>query len=138
MSDMNDFNASIIAEFRANEGKVGGQFEGAPMVLLTTKGAKSGLPRTAPLVSYREGDRLFIFASKAGAPTNPDWFHNIAADPTVTVEVGAETYEATAKVLEGAERDRVYGEQASLMPGFAEYQANTTRVIPVVELVRNA
>ena len=137
MTDMNDFNASIIAEFRANDGKVGGPFEGSPMLLLTTTGAKSGLPRTAPLVSYREGDRLFIFASKAGAPTNPDWFHNISANPTVTVEFGPDTFEATATVVEGSERDRIYSAQATLMPGFAEYQENTTRVIPVVELVRS-
>ena len=107
------------------------------MLLLTTTGAKSGLPRTAPLVSYREGDRLFIFASKAGAPTNPDWFHNISANPTVTVEFGPDTFEATATVVEGSERDRIYSAQATLMPGFAEYQENTTRVIPVVELVRS-
>jgi deazaflavin-dependent oxidoreductase (nitroreductase family) len=137
MTDMNDFNASVIAEFRANEGKVGGPFEGSPMLLLTTTGAKSGLPRTAPLVSYREGDRLFIFASKAGAPTNPDWFHNISANPNVTVEFGPDTFEATATVVEGSERDRIYSAQATLMPGFAEYQENTTRVIPVVELVRS-
>lgn len=134
---MNDFNASIIAEFRANGGKVGGPFEGAPMVLLTTTGAKSGLPRVAPLVYYSEGDRRIIFASKAGAPTNPDWFHNIVANPTVTVEIGTETYEATAQVVEGAERDRIYAAQAAIMPGFAEYQEKTTRVIPIVELVRN-
>ena len=135
--DMNDFNASVIAEFRANEGKVGGPFDGSPMVLLTTTGAKSGKQRTSPLVYFADGDRRFIFASKAGAPTNPDWFHNIVANPAVTVEIGAESYAATASVVEGEERDRVYAAQAELMPGFAEYQANTTRTIPVVELVRN-
>lgn len=135
-SDMHSFNASIIAEFRANDGKVGGPFEGAPMILLTTTGAKSGQPRTAPLVYRADGDRTFVFASKAGAPTHPDWYHNILANPTVSAEIGSETFEATAKVLEGDERDAVYAAQAEQMPGFAEYQQNTTRVIPVVELVR--
>ena len=134
--DMNDFNASIIAEFRSNDGKVGGPFDGAPMVLLTTTGAKSGKARTSPLVYFQEGDRRIIFASKAGAPTNPDWFHNITANPEVTVEIGTEKYQARAEVIEGPERDRIYAAQAELMPGFADYQANTDRVIPVVELVR--
>lgn len=140
MSDaagMNDFNASIIEEFRANEGRVGGPFEGAPMVLLTTTGAKSGLQRTSPLVYKSEGDHIVIFASKAGADTHPAWFHNIKANPTVTVEVGAERYEATAREVEGAERDRLYAEQAAAMPGFAGYQEQTTRIIPVVEIIRN-
>lgn len=136
MSDAQDFNASIIAEFRQNAGKVGGPFDGAPMVLLTTTGAKSGQARTTPLVYFAEGERRVIFASKAGAPTNPDWFHNIKANPEVTVEIGTETYQATAREIVGAERDRIYAAQSLLMPGFAEYQANTTRLIPVVELVR--
>ena len=131
-----DFNAAIIAEFRANAGVVGGPFEGAPMVLLTTTGAKSGLPRTSPLVYQREDDRVFIFASKAGAPTHPDWYRNLTANPTVTVEIGDETYTATAVELDREERDRVYAQQAAAMPGFADYQANTDRVIPVIELVR--
>lgn len=137
MSDMNDFNAGIIAEFCENEGKVGGPFEGAPMVLLTTTGAKSGEPRTAPLVYKPEGDHIVVFASKGGAPTNPDWYHNILADPAVTLEVGAEQYTATAQVVEGAERDRIYAEQAALMPGFADYAKATTRTIPVVALIRD-
>jgi len=137
MTDMHDFNNAIIEEFRANDGVVGGPFEGAPMVLLTTTGAKSGTARTSPLVYFAEGDRRIIFASKAGAPTNPDWYHNILANPQVTVEIGTETYEATAQVIEGDERDRIYAAQAAIMPGFAEYQEKTTRVIPVVELVRN-
>ena len=137
MSDMNDFNARIIEEFRAHNGKVGGQFEGAPMLLLTTIGAKSGQQRTAPLVYLADGDRVVIFASKGGAPTSPDWFHNIVANPQVIVEVGAERYEATAQITEGEERDRLYATQAEAMPGFKAYQEGTTRVIPVVALVRN-
>ncbi len=136
MSDVEDFNAKVIEEFRANAGKVGGNFEGAPLLLLTTKGAKTGAARVNPVVYLAEGDRLYVFASKAGAPTNPDWFHNLVADPHISVEVGDETIDVVATVLEGAERDRVYAEQASRMPGFAEYQAGTDRVIPVVALDR--
>ncbi|MGA2209568.1 MAG: nitroreductase family deazaflavin-dependent oxidoreductase [Acidimicrobiales bacterium] len=137
MADANDWNQKIIEEFRANEGKVGGQFEGAPVLLLTTTGAKSGRRHTTPMMYLSGGNGLYVFASKAGAPTNPDWFHNLVANPTVTVEVGTDQYEATAAPLEGAERDRVYAEQAKLYPGFAEYQEKTSRVIPVVELVRS-
>ncbi|MFN8050714.1 MAG: nitroreductase family deazaflavin-dependent oxidoreductase [Acidimicrobiales bacterium] len=133
---MHDFNASIIAEFRANGGKVGGPFEGATMIVLTTTGAKSGQLRTIPLVCRPDGDRIVIFASKAGAPTNPDWFHNLVANPTVHVEYGTDSYDATAEVLTGEERDRIYAEQAAESPAFAEYQANTDRVIPVVALNR--
>src|SRR4051794_6219245 len=96
MSEMNDFNAKVIEDFRANDGKVGGQFEGAPMVLITTTGAKSGQRRTTPLVYLREGDRVFIFGSKAGADTNPAWYHNVGANPQVTVELPGDTFEATA------------------------------------------
>ena len=135
-SDMKTFNQQIIEEFRANAGKVGGQFEGAPMLLLTTTGAKTGRRLTSPLVYAQDGDRLLVFASKAGAPTNPAWYHNLVANPTVTVEVGAETFEARATVVTGEERDRLYAEQAKRMPGFATYQQNTTRVIPVVALER--
>jgi deazaflavin-dependent oxidoreductase (nitroreductase family) len=137
MADTNDWNQKIIEEFRANEGKVGGQFEGAPVLLLTTTGAKSGRRHTTPMM-YLPGDNgVYVFASKAGAPTNPDWFHNLVANPTVTVEVGTDQYDATAVPLAGAERDRVYAQQAKLFPGFAEYQEKTSRVIPVVELVRS-
>jgi deazaflavin-dependent oxidoreductase (nitroreductase family) len=136
MTDMQDFNAKIIEEFRANQGVVGGQFEGAPLLLLTTTGAKSGQPRVTPVVYRAEGDRVFVFASKGGAPTNPDWYHNLKAQPTVVVELGAERYEATAGELGREERDRVFADHAAVNPGFAEYQANTERVIPVVELVR--
>src|SRR5579859_7269184 len=131
---MSNFNQQIISEFRANEGKVGGGFNGAPMVLLTTTGAKSGKRYTTPLVYLAEGDRMFIFASFAGAPTNPAWFHNILANPRVSIEVGPDRYEADAIVLTGDERDRVFAAQVKAMPGFAGYQAKTSRVIPVVEL----
>jgi deazaflavin-dependent oxidoreductase (nitroreductase family) len=134
MADMNDFNQSIIDEFRANHGKVGGQFEGAPMLLLTTTGAKSGQARTVPVVYLADGNRYLVFASKAGAPTNPDWYHNLVANPTVSVEVGSDRFDANAVVLTGDERDRLYAKQAELLPGFQEYQKNTTRIIPVVAL----
>jgi deazaflavin-dependent oxidoreductase (nitroreductase family) len=132
-----DWNAGIIEEFRANEGVVGGQFEGAPVLLLGTTGARSGQHRVNPMMYLADGDRLLVFASKGGAPTNPDWYHNLVAHPEVTVEVGTETYPASAVVLTGEERDRFYAEQARRYPGFAEYQEKTTRVIPVVALVRS-
>ena len=133
--DFNDWNKRVIAEFRENKGKVGEQ--GTPsLLLLNTTGAKSGQPRTNPLAYYEENGRIFIFASKAGAPTNPDWYHNIIAHPDVTVEVGAEKFPAQAVVLEGEERDRIYTKQAARASNFAEYQEKTTRKIPVVELVR--
>ncbi len=135
-SNPNDFNQQVIAEFRANGGKVGGPFAGSPMLLLTTTGAKSGQPRTMPLVYTTDGDRIVILASKGGAPTNPDWYHNLVANPTVTVEQGTEKFQARAVVTEGEERERLYDQQAALMPGFAEYQKKTTRQIPVVVLER--
>ena len=136
MPDVQDFNTAIIEEFRANAGIVGGPFEGAPVLLLTTTGARSGLERVNPMVYRLEGDDLYVFASKAGAPTNPDWFHNLVANPEVTVELGTDTFQARAEVLEGEARDRVYGAQAVAFPAFADYQAGTDRVIPVVHLVR--
>ena len=136
MIEPNDFNRAIIEEFRANSGKVGGPFEGGTLLLLTTIGAKTGRRGTTPLVYSKEGDRLVIAASKAGAPTNPAWYHNLVAHPTVTVEVGTDSYEAQATVTAGAERDRLYAQHAKLNPGFAEYQKNTTRVIPIVTLER--
>jgi deazaflavin-dependent oxidoreductase (nitroreductase family) len=155
--NVNDWNAQVIEEFRANEGKLGGQFEGAPMLLLTTKGAKTGQTRVNPMMylvedglpisdnqethgdlrgSSAEGNRIYVFASKAGAPTNPDWYHNLVANPEVTVERGTDAYTAVATPLSGAERDRVYAIQAGRYPGFAEYQEKTTRTIPVVSLAR--
>ncbi len=134
MPDANDFNQSIVDEFRANGGKVGGPFQGAPMLLLTTTGAKSGQARTAPLVYLPDGDRYVVFASKAGAPTNPDWYHNLVANPSVSVEVGSDRTDADAVVLTGEERDQLFAKQADRMPGFKDYQDKTTRVIPVVAL----
>ena len=138
MSDPNSFNQKIIEEFRANGGKVGGPFEGGTMLLLTTTGAKSGQARIAPLVCLPDGDRVVIFASKAGAPTNPDWYHNLMVHPEVTVEIGTDKYQATAVEVIGTERDELYARQAKKFPNFADYAANTTRVIPVVVLNRIA
>ena len=138
MSEMQDWNNRIIDEFRANSGQVGGQFEGAPMVLITTTGARSGKLRTNPLVYFNDNGRVVIFASKAGAPTNPDWYHNLIANPSVTVELGETKFEATAHEAQGDERDRLYAAQAALMPGFKNYQDATSRVIPVIVLERNS
>jgi deazaflavin-dependent oxidoreductase (nitroreductase family) len=132
----NDFNQQIITEFRANGGKVGGQFAGGNMLLLTTTGAKSGQPRTSPLAYSRDGDRIIIIASKGGAPTNPDWYYNLVAHPDVTIEVGTEKLTAHATVAEGAERERLFAQVVAQMPGFGEYQRNTTRQIPVIVLTR--
>jgi deazaflavin-dependent oxidoreductase (nitroreductase family) len=132
---MVDFNRQIIEEFRAHDGKVAGQFEGAPLLLLHTTGAKSGQERVNPMMYLDLNGHRYVFASKAGMDTNPDWYHNLVADPAVTVEVGSDTYGASASPVSGADRDRVYAEQARRYPGFAEYQEKTTRVIPVVELV---
>ena len=137
MSEMNDWNAKIIEEFRANQGKVGGQFEGSPVLLLHTTGAKSGLERVNPMMYLEESGRVYVFASKAGADSDPDWFRNLVANPGVQVELGPETFDATAVVVSGAERDRIYQVQSERYPGFAEYQVKTTRVIPVVELRRD-
>ncbi|MFI6363419.1 nitroreductase family deazaflavin-dependent oxidoreductase [Nocardia sp. NPDC050630] len=131
----NDWNQNIIAEFRANAGKVGGPFEGKDLLLLTTTGAKTGLPRTNPAAYIRDGDRFVIIASKAGAPDNPDWYHNLLANPKVTLEIGTDTIEATATpITAGPERDRLYAAMVEVMPGFAEYETKTDRVIPVVAL----
>jgi deazaflavin-dependent oxidoreductase (nitroreductase family) len=134
MTEPEDWNAKVIAEFRANGGKVGGNFQGAPLLLLHTTGAKTGAERVHPMMYLPVGNELAVFASKAGAPSNPAWFTNLVADPDVTVEVGSETYAATARVTTGEERDRLYAQQASLYPGFAEYQEKTDRIIPVVVL----
>jgi deazaflavin-dependent oxidoreductase (nitroreductase family) len=136
MSDVQDWNSKIIEEFRAHEGRVGGNFEGAPVLLLHTTGARSGVERINPMMYLDLDGHRYVFASKAGADTNPDWFHNLVAHPGVVVEVGTETYAATAVPVTGEERDRIYAEQAARYPGFAEYEAKTSRVIPVVELRR--
>jgi deazaflavin-dependent oxidoreductase (nitroreductase family) len=134
MPDMNDWNRQLIEEFRANGGKVGGMWEGRPLLLLTTTGAKSGQRRTNPVMYNRDGDRLLVFASKGGAPTSPDWYHNLVAHPEVTVEVGNEKYDAIATPITGEERDRLYAQWAEMYPQFGEYQQKTTRKIPVVAL----
>jgi deazaflavin-dependent oxidoreductase (nitroreductase family) len=136
MSETNDRNKKIIEEFRTHEGKVGGNFEGAPVLLLHTNGAKSGLERVNPMMYLQESDRVFVFATKAGADTDPDWYRNLVANPGVIVELGVDTFAANAVPIVGVERDRVYSVQAERYPGFAEYEAKTTRVIPVVELIR--
>jgi deazaflavin-dependent oxidoreductase (nitroreductase family) len=133
---VNDFNAAIIEEFRAHGGRVGGPFEGAPLLLLTSTGARSGQPRTTPVMYLPDGERMVIFASKAGAPTHPAWYHNLLADPSATVEVGTETLPVRARVAEGEERDDLYARQAERYPQFADYAQKTTRRIPVVVLER--
>ena len=135
---MNERNARVIEEFRTNGGQLGGDRAGTSMLLLSTTGAKSGQRRVNPVAYLADGDRLLVFASKGGGPTSPDWYHNLVANPIVTVEVGTETYEAEATVLTGEERDRLYAKQAALRPVFAEYEQKTTRKIPVVALTRKA
>ena len=141
MSDTLDWNANIIAEFRANEGRVGGNFAGAPMVLLHHRGRKSGREYVNPamyLSHKTEPDIIYVFASKGGAPTNPDWYDNLTAAGDGSVEVGTEMFKVTVRELTGPERDRVYAEQAQRYPGFAEYARQTAgvRTIPVLELRR--
>jgi deazaflavin-dependent oxidoreductase (nitroreductase family) len=136
---MNAINVDVIEQFHTNDGKIeSGMFKGARLLLLTTKGAKSGKTRVNPLAFTRDGDNYVVIASKGGSPTHPDWYHNIVAHPEVSVEVsttdGVKGFAAHARVAAGAERDRLYAAQAAIMPGFAEYQRNTTRQIPVVVL----
>ena len=139
MSEMTDFNRAVIEEFRANHGKVGGGFAGATMVLLTTTGAKSGEKRVNPLVGLVDDGTLYVVASKAGAPTSPDWYHNLVANPEVEVEFGDDRFTATAvPITSGPERDRLYAAQVAVQPGFADYEKATTRVIPIVELRRRS
>ena len=133
MNDFEAWNRQVIEEFHANEGKVNGSNS---LLLLRTTGARSGKQRVNPLAYTTDDERLVIIASKGGTPTNPDWYHNIVAHPDVTVEVGTETFEARATVVEGPERDELYAKQAAIMPNFAEYQAKTTRTIPVIVLTR--
>lgn len=135
---MSDFNKQIIEEFRANDGKVGGHFEGATLLLLHTIGAKSGLERVNPLMTIPDGDRYVIIASKGGAPDNPDWYHNIIANPEVSVELGAEQFAAVATITEEPERTQLYERVESISSGFTEYKNKTDRVIPVVALTRKS
>ena len=133
---MSDYNARIIEEFRANEGRVGGSWEGRNLLLITTRGRKSGREYTTPAAYTRDPDRLLVYASHGGSPDHPDWYLNLLANPNVVVEVGSERYDAVATPLEGAERDREFAAQAERWPQFAEYQKGTDRVIPVIALER--
>lgn len=132
--DWDAFNRDVIIEFRANGGQVAGRKY--PLILLTTTGAKTGLPRTTPLNYSMDGDRVVVIASKAAAPTHPDWYHNLLANPKATIELGAEKFAVRARVAEGEERERLFNAQAALMPFFAEYQQQTQRRIPVVVFER--
>ena len=136
MPDVEDWNKNLIEEFRSSGGELSGPLAGAPVLLLTTTGAKTGRQHTTPVMYLADGDRLAVFATKAGAPTNPDWYHNLLANPRATVEVGTETFEVDAEVATPEERNRLYAIQAERYPGFAEYEAMTSRVIPVVLLRR--
>ena len=137
MTDMNEWNNKVIAEFRANDGKVGGDLEHLPLLLLHHIGAKSGSERVNPLAYQRVGDSLAVFASKGGAPTNPDWFHNLVANPNVSVEIGTESFPVTARVASDEERDRIWAAQKEAFPNFAEYETTAgARQIPVVLLDR--
>ena len=133
---INAFNKSIIDEFRANNGKVTGQFANADLLLLTTTGAKSGQRRVSPLAYFRIDGKLIIIGSFAGAPVNPAWVHNLRADPQAHVEVGTDAFDVTARELPTAERDGLFDKITAAAPGFAEYQSNTSRVIPLFELQR--
>jgi deazaflavin-dependent oxidoreductase (nitroreductase family) len=134
VTDVKDFNSQIIEEFRTNEGNVGGGFAGAPMLLLHSTGAKSGKERVNPMVYQDVDGNYAVFASKGGAPTNPDWYRNLVAHPKATIEVGDKTVEVTARTAEGEERERIWEAQKQAMPGFAEYEKKTDRQIPVVIL----
>ena len=136
MSELNDFNQQVISEFRAHQGKVGGQLANIPVLLLTTTGAKSGRAITKPLAYTRDGDHIVVIASFAGAPKNPPWYHNLVANPEATVELGSERFRVRAAVTAGEERQRLFNCQAEQMPIFAEYQQKTTRQIPVIVLKR--
>lgn len=132
-----DFNAQVIEEFRANAGKVGGYFEGANLVLLTTRGAKTGKVTTSPVMYLPDGERYVVIASNAGADHHPAWFHNLSANPDATAEIGTETFEVKATTIDGAERDELYARMVAIAPGFAEYEAKTSRRIPVLALYRS-
>jgi deazaflavin-dependent oxidoreductase (nitroreductase family) len=136
MSDLNERNQKIIDEFRANGGRVGGNFEGKTLLLLHTLGAKSGQARINPVACIKDGARYAVIASKGGAPTHPDWYYNVVANPLVTVEVGTEKFQAHASVAEEPERTRLYNQMVEVMPGFDDYRRKTARVIPVIVLTR--
>ncbi len=134
--DFRAYNQAVVDEFRDNGGQVTGMFAGAPLVLLTHTGAKSGKQRTSPVVYTRDGDNIVVIASKGGAPTHPDWYHNLVAHPEVTVELPNEKFDARARTATGDERERLFRAQADVMPNFDEYQKKTERQIPVVVLER--
>ena len=131
---MSDWNKGIIEEFRKNHGKVGGYFAGRNLLLINHKGARTGQVRTNPVAYLKEGERYLIFASKGGAPTNPDWYHNLKKHPDVKIEVGDETMEAHAVEITGTERDKIYAQQSKIMPQFTEYEKKAKRIIPVFAL----
>lgn len=131
-----DRNIKVINEFRENKGIVGGDFDGSPLLLLTTVGSRSGKMITKPLMYFRDGTRFFVFASKAGAPENPSWYNNLVANSSVRVEVGNESFDGYAQTVLGAERDILYAKQVDLFPRFGDYQKKTDRIIPVVSITR--
>ena len=133
-----DYNADVITDFRASAGKPGGRFEGRPILLISTIGAKSGQQRTNPLMYLEDSERCVVFASKGGGPTNPDWYHNIVANPSVTLEVGSETFVAQATLATGAERDALFARQVAQQPVFGEYEQKAPRTIPVVIFTRQS
>jgi deazaflavin-dependent oxidoreductase (nitroreductase family) len=137
MSTTSEFNERTIKEFRGNHGRVGGGFEGAPLVLLHTTGARTGEPRVNPMMYLQDGERYLVFASKAGADTNPDWYYNLKAHPEIQIEIGDETFDVHAEELYGPEREAFFERQAALFPGFAGYQHQTSRTIPVVALSKS-
>ena len=136
MSELDDMNQKVIAEFRASNGNVGGMFKGMPLLLLTTTGAKTGRSLTRPLAYSKDGNRIVVIASFAGAPKSPPWYHNLRANPVATVEIGSESFKVKAAFTSGEERQRLYDRQAAQMPVFNDYQKKTTRQIPVVALER--
>ena len=135
--DLNETNKQTIKEFRANDGVVGGPFEGFTLLLLHHVGAKSGTERISPLVYRNDGDAWVVFGTKGGAPTNPDWYYNLLANPATTVEIGTKTHSVTARVTEGTERTRIWEEAKTEIPTFAEYEARSGRDIPVIVLERS-
>jgi deazaflavin-dependent oxidoreductase (nitroreductase family) len=136
VSDWTDFDRKTIAEFRSNHGKVGGWFEGAPILIMHTKGARTGRSHVKPVMYLRDGERYVVFASKGGAPRNPDWYHNLRAHPNIKIEVGDDTIDVHADEMLGAEHDRLYKTQSTRYPQFADYQRKTKRVIPVMALTK--
>ena len=136
MASFIDRNKGIIEEYRANGGRMTGRWEGRPLLLLTTTGAKSGQLRISPVTYFEDGGRYYVFASKGGSDAHPDWYRNLVANPAVSVEMGEEKFEAIATVLPSAERDAIYARQTEVMPQFADYQSGTSRTIPVVALTR--